>query len=75
LDGRLDYDFPDGERKLVFQGGVAGTDGILHSGIGPFDIDSGTVLGYGKVNYTNKAMKLTVAFGARSLRRSVRHTA
>src|SRR6476660_1326504 len=58
LDGRLDYDFPDGERKLVFQGGVAGTDGILHSGIGPFDIDSGTVLGYGKVNYTNKAMKL-----------------
>ena len=58
LDGRVDYDFPDGERKLVFQGGVAGTDGILHSGIGPFDIDSGTVLGYGKVNYTNKAMKL-----------------
>ena len=37
--------------ELVFQGGVAGTDGILHSGIGPFDIDSGTVLGYGKVNY------------------------
>jgi outer membrane receptor protein involved in Fe transport len=58
LDARVDYDFPDGERKLIFQGGVAGTDGILHSGIGPFDIDSGTVLGYGKVNYSNKAMKL-----------------
>ncbi len=55
---RADYDFEDGQRKLVFQGGVAGTDGILHSGIGPFDINSGTVLGYGKVNYSKGAMKL-----------------
>ena len=58
LDVRADYDFEDGQRKLVFQGGVAGTDGILHSGIGPFDINSGTVLGYGKVNYSKGAMKL-----------------
>ena len=58
VDVRADYDFEDGQRKLVFQGGVAGTDGILHSGIGPFDIDSGTVLGYGKVNYSKGAMKL-----------------
>ena len=58
LDVRVDYDFPDGKRKLIFQGGVAGTDGILHSGIGPFDIDQGTVLGYGKVNYSQNAMKL-----------------
>ena len=58
LDVRADYDFEDGQRKLVFQGGVAGTEGILHSGIGPFDINSGTVLGYGKVNYSKGAMKL-----------------
>jgi outer membrane receptor protein involved in Fe transport len=58
LDLRADYDFEDGKRKLVFQGGVAGTAGILHSGIGPFDINSGTVLGYGKVNYSKDAMKL-----------------
>ena len=58
LNVRADYDFEDGERKLVFEGGVAGTDGILHSGIGPFDINSGTVLGYGKVNYSKGAMKL-----------------
>ena len=58
LDVRADYDFEDGQRKLVFQGGVAGTDGILHSGIGPFDINSGTILGYGKVNYSKGAMKL-----------------
>jgi outer membrane receptor protein involved in Fe transport len=58
LDVRVDYDHPDGKQKLIFQGGVSGTDGILHSGIGPFDIDKGTVLGYGKVNYSRNAMKL-----------------
>jgi len=57
FDVRADYDFPDGARKLVFQGGVAGTDGIMHTGIGPFDIDTGTVLGYGKVNYSKGALK------------------
>jgi outer membrane receptor protein involved in Fe transport len=57
LDVRTDYDFEDGQRKLIFQGGVAGTEGILHSGIGPFDINSGTVLGYGKVNFSKGAMK------------------
>ena len=60
VDVRVDYDHPDGKQKLVFQGGVSGTDGILHSGIGPFDIDRGTVLGYGKVNYSRNAMKLNV---------------
>ncbi len=58
VDVRVDYDHPDGKQKLVYQGGVSGTDGILHSGIGPFDIDRGTVLGYGKVNYSRNAMKL-----------------
>jgi hypothetical protein len=58
VDVRVDYDHPDGKQKLIFQGGVSGTDGILHSGIGPFDIDQGTVLGYGKVNYSRNAMKL-----------------
>ena len=58
VDFRADYDFEDGEQKLIFQGGFAGTDGILHSGIGPFDIDKGTILGYVKANYSKKAMKL-----------------
>lgn len=57
FDVRADYDFPDGARKLVFQGGVAGTEGIMHTGIGPFDIDRGTVLGYGKVNYSRGPLK------------------
>jgi outer membrane receptor protein involved in Fe transport len=59
FDLRVDRDFEDG-RRLVFQGGVAGTDGILHSGIGPFDIDSGTVLAYGKGNFSRRAFKANV---------------
>jgi len=51
VDARLDYDYPDG-RKLTFSGGVAGTEGIMHSGIGPFDIESGSTLGYGRATFT-----------------------
>jgi iron complex outermembrane receptor protein len=56
FDGRLDYDFPDGKR-LSFSGGVAGTEGIMHSGIGPFDINSGSVMSYGKVNFTKNTFR------------------
>jgi iron complex outermembrane receptor protein len=58
VDARFDYDFPDNERKLQFSGGYAGTDGIMHSGIGPFDVHSGSAMYYGKVNFTQKAFKL-----------------
>ncbi len=60
VDVRADYDFADGQQKLVFAGGFAGTDGIIHTGIGPFDIDRGTVLAYGKTNYSRGARKLNV---------------
>jgi outer membrane receptor protein involved in Fe transport len=56
FDGRLDYDFTDGS-KLSFSGGIAGTEGIMHSGIGPFDIDSGTIMGYSRVHYTRKGLR------------------
>jgi outer membrane receptor protein involved in Fe transport len=58
VDARVDYDFPDGQQKLVFAGGAAGTKGIIHTGIGPFDIQSGTVLGYGKVDYSRGNLKV-----------------
>jgi len=55
FDARIDYDYEDG-RKLSFSGGVAGTEGIMHTGIGPFDINSGSRMGYGKVSYTQKGL-------------------
>jgi iron complex outermembrane receptor protein len=56
FDGRLDYDLPDGG-KWSFSGGVAGTDGIMHTGIGPFDVNKGSVMGYAKVNFADKGFK------------------
>lgn len=57
IDLRLDYDGSNGQR-WVFAGGLAATDGIMHSGIGPFDIKEGTKYGYGKVNYSKGALRL-----------------
>jgi outer membrane receptor protein involved in Fe transport len=50
FDGRVDYDLTDGA-KLVFAGGVAGTEGIIHSGIGPFDISSDSRMTYFTTRY------------------------
>jgi hypothetical protein len=42
----------------VFGGGVAGTEGLIHTGIGPFDMQSGTTMAYAKVNYSRGPLKL-----------------
>ena len=56
----------DGARRLRLRGRRAscrspaasrGTDGIMHTGIGPFDINSGTVMGYAKANYDRKGFR------------------
>ncbi|MGH9200258.1 MAG: TonB-dependent receptor plug domain-containing protein, partial [Vicinamibacterales bacterium] len=56
FDGRADYDAPNGTYKLSFAGGYGGTDGIIHTGIGPFDI-TGLGLSYGTVRFTKNALK------------------
>jgi outer membrane receptor protein involved in Fe transport len=56
FDARVDYDYTDG-KKLSFSGGAAGTDGIMHTGIGPFDINRGSIMGYGKMNFSNKGFR------------------
>src|SRR5918995_1064460 len=56
FDGRIDYDWEDG-RRLSLTGGFAGTEGIMHSGIGPFDINDGSTMGYGRVNYTRRGLR------------------
>jgi outer membrane receptor protein involved in Fe transport len=58
FDGRVDYDDPDGRYRLSFSGGYAGTDGIIHTGIGPFDMEQ-IGLGYGSVRYTRGAMRVS----------------
>jgi iron complex outermembrane receptor protein len=57
--GRADYDAPSGNYKLVFEGGYSGTDGIIHTGIGPFDM-TGVSVSYGTVRYTRGAFRANV---------------
>ena len=58
LDARADYDFADGRRKLVLSGGISGTEGIVHSGLGPLDVQRGSTFKYGRITYTRNKMKL-----------------
>ena len=56
FDARVDQEINGG--RITYQGGVAGTSGIIHTGIGPFNIQPGSVMGYGKVNYRKDALKV-----------------
>jgi outer membrane receptor protein involved in Fe transport len=58
FDTRVDYDDPEGRYKLVLAGGYAGTEGIIHSGIGPFDMDRGAGLGYATMRYTRNSLRV-----------------
>ena len=60
FDTRVDYDAAEGQYKLVFAGGYAGTEGIIHSGIGPFDMNTGVGLGYATMRYTRNALRFSV---------------
>ena len=41
------------------QGGYAGTEGIVHTGIGPFGLQSGSYMAYGRVAYTKGALRVS----------------
>ena len=57
FDTRVDYDAAN--YKLVFSGGYSGTDGIFHTGIGPFDATT-VGIGYGTMRYTRGGLKFNV---------------
>lgn len=56
LDLRFDYD-ADESTTWRFSGGYAGTDGIIHSGIGPFDVDQGSSLSYFQSGWSRGAKR------------------
>ena len=56
-DLRFDWDVDEGQ-YLTFGAGYAGTDGIIHTGIGPFDIDKSSNLSYGKATYNHHALNI-----------------
>ena len=58
FDVRVDQELSGA--RISYSGGVAGTQGIVHSGVGPFDIQPGAYLGYAKVNYTRGDLRAQV---------------
>ncbi len=56
-DLRIDQDLGSGGR-LSYQAGYAGTEGIIHSGIGPFEIQNGSYMAYGRAVYEREALRV-----------------
>jgi outer membrane receptor protein involved in Fe transport len=54
VEVRVDQDLAGGGR-FSYSGGYSGTSGIMHTGIGPFDIQKGSYMGFGRVAYTKGA--------------------
>ena len=61
VDVRVDQEVSNGGR-ISYSAGYAGTAGIIHTGIGPFDIQNDSYMGYGRVSYTKGALKTAVFF-------------
>ncbi len=55
---RFDWDSKPGT-LVGFSGGYAGTDGIIHTGIGPFDINSGSNMSFVKFDWQKQAQRAT----------------
>ena len=51
FDARVDYDVANDGGTVTFEGGVAGTQGLIYSGIGPFNISSDSRMGYFTTRY------------------------
>ena len=58
FDARVDYDMDGGGGRLTFAGGVAGTEGLIHSGVGPFDISSESRMTYLTARYERGARRV-----------------
>jgi outer membrane receptor protein involved in Fe transport len=54
----FDYD-QNVETNWTFGGGWAETDGIMHTGIGPFDISSGAAMSFIKADWNHRAARAT----------------
>ena len=55
VDARLDQEL--GVGRISYSGGIAGSSGIIHTGIGPFNIQPGSYASYGRVAYNRNALK------------------
>ena len=66
VDFRADWDAPGRQSGFRFSGGYAGSQGILHSGIGPFNVQSGANMSYGRIQYMRGSMEIGAFFNRTS---------
>ncbi len=59
FDVRVDQELSNGG-QFSYSGGVAATEGLSHTGVGPFDIQRGSYLGYAKLGYTQGDFRFQV---------------
>ena len=62
FDFRADWDTPGGDSKTIFSGGYAGSRGVLHSGIGPFNVKPGTNMSWGRVQHLRGSVEVGAFF-------------
>jgi len=58
FDARVDQELRNG--RVTYAAGIAGTRGTIYTGIGPFDIQPGSTMGYGRLSYARGSAR----FGA-----------
>jgi outer membrane receptor for ferrienterochelin and colicins len=57
FDSRIDQELVNGH--VTYAAGLAGTRGTIYTGIGPFDIQPGSVMGYGRMNYVRGSARFS----------------
>jgi len=60
VDFRFDQELPrskEREQRITYAAGVAGSDGIVHTGIGPFRVDDDSYFSYGRAAYSKGAFR------------------
>ena len=58
FDFRGDWDSPDGASRFKVSGGYGGSQGTLHTGIGPFELKPGTRMAYGRLQYQRSGLEV-----------------
>ncbi len=59
VEGRVDYDFPDGKQHFIFSGGTGGTSGIIYGPSGPIKGHNGYMKSNVKMDYLRGSLKIT----------------
>ena len=58
FDARIDQELDNG--RVTYSAGIAGTRGTIYTGIGPFDIQPGSTMSYGRMGYSRGTARFSL---------------